>query len=340
MLATLYFSVPVWADDDELEQFEQSGNPVSLASESDISENYTGFPRLEIEPELQHKAGIRVEQLQKTKLQSEIVAYGEVVNLKPLLQVRSEYLNAAANFSIAEANLQQARQNLQRVRGLHKNQAASTKKLQAEETLWESARAEHKARYYQLQAIEESAILSWGGPLSDWLLNPETEHFSDLIKQQHTLLQVTLPPDEQLPVGVETIYVSTSGNRSDAKPVQLFSAAPHTDDVFQGETYYFRADYKIRTGMHLTAWIPQLQISNGFLLPTTAVLRYLGQHYVYLKLDEEHFIRKQVQHLQKKDKAYFTQSGFSDGQWLVVLGAQMLLSEELRGLIPDEDDDD
>ncbi len=334
------FGLSAMADSDE--DAHQTWQSAFNSSEEQkyVASNFSGFPVLEIEPDIQKQAGIKAESLTKTQLRSETIAYGEVVDLKPLLKVRSEYLNAAANFSIAEANLQQAKQNLSRVRGLHKNQAISTKKLQAQETLWQSANAEHKARYYQLQAIEESAILSWGAILSQWLLNPETQQFSDLIKQQHTLLQITLPPDDQLPEDTETIYVSTSGNRDDAKPVQLFSAAPHTDDVFQGETYYFRAAYKIRTGMHLTAWIPQQQLNSGYIIPETAVLRYLGLYYVYVKLDSEHFVRKQLPVLQKKQQAYFSETEFDPGQELVVQGAQMLLSEELRGLIPDEDDDD
>jgi len=60
---------------------------------------------------------------------------------------------------------------------------------------------------------------------------------------------------------------------------------------------------------------------------------------VYLKTAEDTFSRRTLEHYSASADGYFIPDGIKPGEQIVTKGAQMLLSEELRGQIPSEDDD-
>ncbi|MGZ5055641.1 MAG: efflux RND transporter periplasmic adaptor subunit, partial [Methylobacter sp.] len=76
----------------------------------------------------------------------------------------------------------------------------------------------------------------------------------------------------------------------------------------------------------------------GVIIPKSALVWYMDQAFVYIKTAEEQFSRRTIDHYSATADGYFVGNGINAGEQLVVTGGQMLLSEELRGQIPDEDD--
>lgn len=92
--------------------------------------------------------------------------------------------------------------------------------------------------------------------------------------------------------------------------------------------------------MNITAWIPQQKQSQlGVIIPQSSLAWHLGQAFVFIKIDEEHFSHRTIHNPVKVSKGYFIMNDIKDGEEIVVMGTQMLLSHELRFQIPDEDDD-
>jgi hypothetical protein len=91
--------------------------------------------------------------------------------------------------------------------------------------------------------------------------------------------------------------------------------------------------------MRVAAWIPEQGESQpGVVIPKSALIWYMDQAFVYIKTAEEQFNRRAIDRYSAAAGGYFVGSGLNEGEQLVVAGGQMLLSEELRGQIPDEDD--
>lgn len=300
-----------------------------------------GAAVIELDRQSQTLAGIQTTELKPTHFQSESIAYGQAVNLQPLLDLRIRYFNTVAERDKAKANLDEAEQALARIRHLHTNQAASTRQFQQQRSLWQSAKAEYEGSRYRVKAAQESILLGWGNQIANWVFIPDSKPFSQLITGEKTLLRITLPPNQNLPAGVDFVYFAASGRRGAADKATLLSSAPHTDTVLQGATYFFLTQQKIRSGMHVSVWIPQQQTPlTGVNIPASAIVRYLGQQYVYLQTGATQFIRRRLPHLIDTGNGYFSQSELVPGDRLVTTGAQLLLSEEFRRRIPDEDDDD
>jgi len=213
--------------------------------------------------------------------------------------------------------------------------------LQEQQAQWQSYKAQVDATDFQSKAIIDEALLNWGKELTDWALSSDSDKLGAFLSGRQTLLQITLPANKHLPGIIQTIYIEVSGNRSKAHKAELISVAAQTDLAAQGESYYFQtSDKNIITGMNVTAWIPEQNVQMaGVIIPESALIWYMDQAFVYLKTAEETFSRRTLEHYSASADGYFVTGAIKPGEQIVTKGAQMLLSEELRGQIPKEDDD-
>jgi len=240
---------------------------------------------------------------------------------------------------------------------LYREGATSKHSLQVQQAQWQTDKALLDASGVQGKAIIDEARLTWGKKLTDWALSADADQLSGFLSGKKALLHITLPVNKQLASEIQSIEVEASGNRSAAIKAELISAAPQTDASAQGESYFFQTDgrrdcsgqscgihtipgdNRIRTGMRVAAWIPeQGENQSGVVIPKSALIWHMDQAFVYIKTAEEQFSRRAIDHYSATAGGYFVGSGLSAGEQLVVTGGQMLLSEEFRGQIPDEDD--
>lgn len=319
--------------------------PVAIAKASDTDAanlvNLINGKPLVIEKKVQRQSGIETITVAPATYQAELIAYGKVLNIQSLLDLRILFYTALSEQSIADAAFNLADKNLNRLQNLHRQKAVSSRKLLAQTSRWQTVRAQLDAATTRLQGIRESARLNWGNELADLVLIAKSPLLTDLVNQRQSLLLVSLAPGQKLPANTNTIAVADTGQRQQAVQASFIGAAPQIDSLSQGKSYFFKADSpSIKTDMRVTAWIAQSeQPMSGVFIPSTALIRYLGQSYVYIQIDEEKFSRRIVPHFIPSDHGLFIQYGIRPGEIIVAVGAQMLLSEEFRSQIPDEDED-
>ncbi|MGZ8182425.1 MAG: efflux RND transporter periplasmic adaptor subunit [Methylobacter sp.] len=305
----------------------------------------------------QSLSGLQTITLTPAKHHAEFTAYGKAVNIQPLVELRHRYLVALTERGGAAARFNQAEQNIKRQQDLYREGATSKRNLQVQQAQWQTDKAQVDASSVQGKAIVDEARLNWGKKLTEWAIATDSDPLSAFLSGQKTLLQITLPVNKQLANDIQGIYVEASGNRSAAAKAELISAAPQTDTTAQGESYFFQTDGRrncsrqscgihaipddnhIRTGMRVAAWIPeQGENQSGVVIPKSALVWYMDQAFVYIKTAEEQFSRRTIDRYSATADGYFVGNGINAGEELVVTGGQMLLSEEFRGQIPDEDD--
>jgi hypothetical protein len=332
-----------FADDDD--------KPIAKLPES------TAPGTVSLSAKAQSLSGLQTITLVPVDHHAEFTAHGKAVNIQPLIELRHRYLVALSEHGGATARFKQAEQNIQRQQDLYHEGATSKRNLQVQQAQWQTDKAQFDASGVQGKAIAAEARLNWGEKLTDWALATDSDKLSAFLSGQKTLLQITLPVNKQLANDISSIDVEASGNRSAASKAELISAAPQTDTTAQGESYFFQADGRrdcsrqscgihtipgdnhIRTGMRVAAWIPeQGENQSGVVIPKSALVWHLDQAFVYIKTAEEQFSRRTIDQYSATTGGYFVGNGIKAGEQLVVTGGQMLLSEEFRGQIPDEDD--
>lgn len=314
---------------------------VPTAAHASPDDDAPALEGVRLAEKMQQRAGLETTTLKSVQYVPEFTAYGTALSIQPLLNLRNRYRDAQAANESAQAKLALAQQNLNRVQDLHRNGIVSKRTLQEQLSQLRVEKAQAQALQLQIKTVYEEALLSWGQTLADLFLSDAGTRLTPFLTTRKTLLLIALPPDKTLSADIESIAISPSGERSKTYPAEFISIAPQTDAVTQGESYFFATDHAaIRTGMRISAWVPQRQNpESGVLIPASALIWHLGQAFVYLKIGAERFIRRHINGFIHTRDGYFIQGDVAPGEKLVTTGAQMLLSEEFRGQIPDEDDD-
>jgi hypothetical protein len=299
-----------------------------------------GRPVVRLSEAQRRASGIGTEPLAAYTLLPEIGARGRVTDVSPLLALRAAISAAMAQRDQASATLTIAEGTLKRLRQLHAEggnvSARAVSEAEAGMLAEQAALQTARAKIADLRA---EAIQRWGVELVDAALN-DTPWFERLQRREEVILMVTLPPDQALPEDRRRAWVDRQGERTAAREAFLIDVAPTVDATLQGETYFFRTSgHRLRTGTLVDLRIPIAdQGLLGVTVPRNAVVWHAGRPWVFVQRDDGGFVRRDLGEAQETTEGWFVSSGLSAGQLVVVSGGQMLLSEEYRWSIPDEDD--
>lgn len=297
-----------------------------------------------IDDDIQAYSGIETLRLEQSEFYPESKATASVVDLTPMLAIRAKYLQAQSEYSVLKVAEQATAKEKVRLQTLAKaTKSVASKNLVYAESAWREAKAKLDGIEYQLNAIRDQATHMWGSDIASWLLAKDSPQWQRLLSNTDSLLLVTLPIEKTLPPYVKHVRVAHKSVLSDNANASYVSSAQQIDKVIQGETHFFKlSDTRLRTGMRLDVWYPiQQQSLSGVFVPEQAVVWSSGQGWVYVEIEQGLYQRRSLQNAHLATQGMFMTEGtvLKAGDQLVINGAQMLLSEEFRWQILDEDDD-
>lgn len=295
---------------------------------------------------IQIKSGIVVAPLQPISHQKELKAYGTIMELQNIIDLRNNYARAKAQWEKAKANLEASRKEYERLKALHENERnISDKVLQAVQASWLSDQANVRIEQETLHALEGIARQQWGTVISGWLFDASPA-FVRLIDQQDYLIQITLPPGAQVLSAPKTALVQTAD--STLVSARLVSPSPRTDPRIQGLSFFYvtpnchdcdgrrpAQPVGLLPGMNVIAYLPVGSRVRGVLVPDSAVVWWQGKAWVYIQKKPDRFVRREISTEILLKGGWFVEKGLADGEQIVVRGAQLVLSEEFRSHIPE-----
>jgi RND family efflux transporter MFP subunit len=157
-----------------------------------------------------------------------------------------------------------------------------------------------------------------------------------LARFDQVLAAVTVPLGEKVDSSVSTARLVVAGSENQVLPAERVALAPTASSMTLGQTFLFRlteGKLGLRPGMAVTAYLPATgHASKGVVMPRSAVIRYAGRAWAYVQQDDK-FIRREVAVDEPAERGWLVTSGWQEGQRVVVSGAQVLLSEELKSQI-------
>lgn len=309
-------------------------------------EIYQGLPAVRLDEDVVSRSGIKVSSLEVATHRDEAQVTGQVIDFQSLLQKRAEFDNTKSDLLLAQTSLNASTKVYERLRVLHKERAnVSLRQVEEARFRLSEDKAKIVAINQQIKNIRIQTTQTWGSILTASALGIEVEKensfFDRLLQNQDVLILVTLPAAITLSKNVDQIFINTQPDRATAQKAYLISSASHTNSVTRGTTYYFRtAAENLRINMRLIGWLTLSdQIDSGVNVPLSSVIWYGGQPWVYVKVTDELYSRRPVSQYHETDSGWFISNTFDLDEKIVTQGSQLLLSEELRWQIPDEDDD-
>lgn len=319
--------------DDDDEQEEGEGEELLIVG---------GVPAVRLGEAAQRLAGIETARLEAVSMTPELVAIGAVIDVQPLLDLRADYRETYFLAEAAQIRLDAARREHERLNALYQDNAnVAMKAVQQAEAVWKGEYAERSRLWDVLGAIRTRAERQWGPVLAPWAFDGEGGEFERLVRFEDSLLAVSLPAGFQLPGEASVAYMAANGERARAREVSYVSPSPRSARPIPGETHFFIVPgQSLAADMRVQLWVPTAASpSHGMALPPSAVITALGRSWTYRRIDDEHFVRSVVELSTLMPDGRYLVDSFGADDEVVVTGAVILLAEEFRSQIRDEDDD-
>lgn len=323
---------------DEFETFneeEEIESPVRVHTEN-------GAALITLSPETQQQSDIHTLTLVQVKHLTTLEGLGTVMPLDGLLDLRSRYLSAVGELAVIKASLSNSQNDYERLAQLNRHDRnISDRMLWAAEAVYKADQAKLQAAETALDNLRYTARQQWGETLGLAALErkPKAE-IQALLDYQQVLIRIVLPAEQTDPSKV--LNVMPVGAQSPRGiNARLIANAPQADPTLQGRTYFYAAAAgELRAGMRLsTREMDSAKLKTGVDIPQSAVVWFGGKAWVYRKQGSEDFVRVPVSTDIESEHGWFNQERLVPGNTIVTSGAQLLLSEELKYQIKNENDD-
>lgn len=308
-----------------------------------------GATVVNLSPDAQLQSEIITSSISHAQHASTLNALGNVMNIDTLIELRTRFINAKANANVARAALASSMQEFKRMQQLNQdNKNISDQALLKVEAIYKSDQAKLNAAEIEAKNLRDTIRQTWGDALADSATR-EIGHdaFNKLLSHQYVLIMVSYPVGAAKPKPNQIIHAYPTGSSVQPIKATFFSEAPLANQTIQGVTYYFTAPAdQLRAGMRLTIQITEtsqkknVDNKNGVLIPNTAVVWYGGKAWVYKKIDADNFMRLPINTEHPTEDGWYSQSKqITAKDELVTNGAQLLLSEEFKYQIKNENED-
>ena len=126
---------------------------------------------------------------------------------------------------------------------------------------------------------------------------------------------------------------------------KYFSEAPQLDKNLQGKTYFYVAfNNKLRFDSRLIVSASQSINTNEstkyLFIPKESIVWNAGKAWIYIKIAEDKFIRKAIDtNNEDNDGWMIKEDQIKENDEIVLSGSQLMLSEEFKYQIKNENDD-
>lgn len=339
ILIIALFWVLVFYGKDEYEAY-QAEQEEEIESPSRVTEKQ-GINIVSLPPATQQNSGIRTARVTAASYQGEIKSFGNVIGIDSLIEAKASYLTLKTNANLARAASSQNMQQYQRLKTLNEDDKnVSDRAVQEALAAVNADKANITASELQLKNLQNSMRLQWGEALAKLAFNEKLPpHLENLLNRKNVLIQASLPLSNATPKAGSSIAVTPLNESSSPIKAIYVSPASTSDSNGFGKTFYYSAPAdQLRIGMRVNVEAAASDSTNGIIIPSSAVVWYAGTPWAYFKQGNDQFVRNPISADTEVEAGWFNQGLDANGE-VVVNGAQLLLSEEFKYLIKNENED-
>jgi hypothetical protein len=327
---------------DEYHQLSRE-NGETIGSQTSADE-LVGPGRLKIGEAERRASGIEVAPLVAAEADDLVDIQGVVVDLRPLVEARARYATQSAEIRGLRSAAVAAKAEAERARALFRDDRnVSERAMQLAEAESRAAAERLAAAETMLRGQVDTLRATWGATLADMAVNSESAGFAPLARGDEVLVQVTLPYESEAAAANRPLTLAPVGGQGRSR-ARLVSAAPIAGaGGTVGAAYFYRAPAAgLRVGNRVVGHLSSaVGASTGVVVPERAVVWFAARPWIYVRdeKDADVFERTSVSATRLVPGGWFNAAGLEPGQQVVVVGAQLLLSEELEFQIRNENED-
>lgn len=306
------------------EQAADAADDQPISAVSSVQQDGNGTSVITFAAKTQQLIGLQTAVLAAATLPPQIKAYGRVLDPAPLAVLAGDLVSARAALAASG-------KEYERLKSLARDRNVSAKAL-------EDAGAVRKHDQAALAAAKAQLAAAAGSALAN---RPDLPAFvASLVKSETVLVRLDVPAGEwpeQTPVAA--LVSPPAGDPPIAAP--FLDRAATTDPQVQGEGFLFVATNRparLAAGLAVTGFLQMPgEVRSGVVVPDAAVVRSDEQAWIYVQTGDTHFTRREILLNQPVAGGWLVTNAVAPDDKVVVVGAQMLLSEERKSEIKLED---
>ena len=291
----------------------------SAEPESRVHHGTNGDVTITLDAATQKLMGLQTAPLAAAELPPETKGFGRVLDPGALAA-------AVTDFVSAQATAAASHKELARLKTLTEQTNTTPRALEAGEAAAQRDQAQVAAARARLLAVAGKTL----SERSDLVAVMQA-----LVTGESALVRIELPAGEGLksdPVGARLLTLDENAPPLEAKFV---GPAPAVDPQTQAQGFLFLVEAnasQLAPGAAVTGFLKSSRAAQaGVLVPRGAILRFNGATWIYLETGEEKFSRVEVALGSPLTDGWFVREGLKPQDKVVTVGAQQLLSEELKG---------
>jgi multidrug efflux system membrane fusion protein len=288
-----------------------------------------GRTHVVVTPEDMAAGGIEVTAPKATTYQERVSGLGTVIAPQTLAEQAHAYEAAVAEATRAALAVKAARLEVERLAPLHRaDRIVSDKALESAQDDLVAKEANVKAANAQLETQRAVAKERWGPVIARWLAE-RAPPLSGVLAGRELLVRIALPAGPLVSGPTGAHLQAAPGVALEAR---ILSGVPQADPVFQGQSFYALTaeEARLRPGMTVPATVSLAAPVAGVVVPDSAVVRWRGEPWVFVESTKGQFVRQAISTEIATPDGWLVSSGLSASTPIVVRGAQLLLSEEVK----------
>lgn len=284
------------------------------------STHHTERSGLKLNDELRESMGLEVMVVSATNAPVVTLVHATVVDVTPLVQLFNEV-------SLARLHAEASEVEFRRLKVLYEqSQSASARAYEAGELAMKRDRmavatAENKLRLLLGTELFESSDLA---SLMD-----------GLVRRKIGLIRLQIPPGSDASMTPRSAWARSMDSRDGTVPLRVVGRASVQENTTEAGAFWAIRDESKTIGGGgggaVEAWVEAADSKvSGVLLPSSAIVRHEGSASVYVVKEEGKLERVRIRLEGKLINGWVVSGGVTNGNQVIVTGAQQLLSSELK----------
>lgn len=295
---------------------------------------------------VEKNSGIEIETISTSNETSNSFIYGEVLNLSDLFEKKNDLLNLHRKKNKLNNILSGELDELSKLVALNKdNKNISDQVIIEKEGDIDILENDIEIIKNDIQNIFINTEHKWGNYFKNNIYLSKNIIAKEILGNQFRLVTITIP-SYNLPKTMPKFINISIPNKTRKFKAEFISEAPSTNSSLQGKSFFYVVkNNELNIGARIKANLIQNVKDDEFtalFIPSSAVVWSIGKPWVYIKNinKEGHFLRRPLlDPLETNNGWVIKQDILKKGDSLVINGAQLLLSEEFKYQIKNENED-
>jgi hypothetical protein len=303
-----------------------------------------GLLLIKLPKNVETNSNIKYEALTKTSFVDSSIFYGESINVQPLINLNTKISMIYNKKDQLLINLDSEEDHLQKLIMLNEDNKNISDAVVGQKEI------EIKSIQSNIEALKEDKVYlldtiqnEWGGKFLEIFSKRKNSKLKNIISGKTKLLKITFSPNQISSDVPKLINISSMSHTTKNYEAMYFSDASGVDVGRSGRSFYYLAhDSKILNGEKFTGHRVASSEDQSFLfVPKKSVIWSNGIPWAYIHIhNTEKYIKKSLSGLKETNNGWIIEEGnFKAGDLIVTEGAQLLLSEEFKYQIKNENED-